>query len=432
MTQRGQSGRLGELGSYNISAAAVVAGIATPQTNFIPMNSPDDHSPPHHPGSPWAGNGSRGPVPVVPLIAIVALLATFLLGVSLWFSLRSTPVHDPDAQPRQVVARGELSQLEQAHISLFQDASPSVVYIATTQLGLGLSMNVTEIPAGTGTGFIWDQEGRIVTNAHVIQNARGIQVTLADSSQWPAVLVGQDLNHDLAVVKINAPRDKLKPIPLGRSSDLQVGQMVLAIGNPFGLDQTLTTGIISGLGRQIRSVGGTLIQNVIQTDAAINPGNSGGPLLDSAGRLIGVNTAIASRSGESAGVGFAVPVDTVNRSVPQLIRTGKVVRPILGIEPFPDPVSARIGRLIDHEGILIKSVPPGTSAARAGLKGTTRFPPLEGLGDLIVAVDGREVTTLEDLYLALDVHEVGDVVTVTIIREGTAEIELNVTLQGLQ
>src|SRR5688572_20773324 len=230
------------------------------------------------------------------------------------------------AEPRAITPRGDLSSDEQSTIELFKRTSPSVVHVTSVDVRRGrLSLNMFEIPQGTGSGFIWDSEGHVVTNFHVIQNGSRAEVTLNDNTVWRASIVGTAPDKDVAVLKIDAPRDKLTKIMVGVSNNLQVGQKVFAIGNPFGLDQTLTTGVISGLGREIQSVTKRPIQGVIQTDAAINPGNSGGPLLDSAGRLIGVNTAIYSPSGAYAGIGFAVPVDIVNRIVPQLVSHGKVV-----------------------------------------------------------------------------------------------------------
>ena len=257
------------------------------------------------------------------VIAIVAWLA---------FETFKPSLHDPDAQPRVVTARGDLASDEISTIELFRNASPSVVYITSIALRRNLfSLNVYEIPQGTGSGFIWDKHGRVVTNYHVISDANRIEVTLADQSTWKGVMVGAAPDQDIAVLQISAPTAKLRPITIGESDDLHVGQKVFAIGNPFGLDQTLTTGIVSALGREISSATGRTIHDVIQTDAAINPGNSGGPLLDSAGRLIGVNTAIYSPSGGSAGVGFAVPVSEVNRVVPQIISNGRIIRPGLGV-----------------------------------------------------------------------------------------------------
>ncbi|MCY2972514.1 MAG: trypsin-like peptidase domain-containing protein, partial [Planctomycetota bacterium] len=241
---------------------------------------------------------------------------------------------------RPIVARGNLAEDEKSTIELYNQSRQGVVNITTlANRKTGINLNIQQMPEGTGSGFVWDDAGHIVTNFHVIQNADAAQITFADQSVFQARLVGYFADKDLAVLKVDAPKGKLKPLPLGRSDDLQVGQKVYAIGNPFGLDQTLTTGIISALGREIDSVNKRPIKNVIQSDAAINPGNSGGPLLDSAGLLIGVNTAIYSTSGVSAGIGFAIPVDEVNRVVPELIKHGKVTKPGLGVTLAPDNMS---------------------------------------------------------------------------------------------
>src|SRR6185369_5769617 len=242
------------------------------------------------------------------------------------------------------VAPGQLNEAERATVELFHNAAPSVVFITSLSVRRSaFRFNLTQIPRGTGSGFIWDDAGHIVTNFHVIQGGDAARVTLADQSTWDAKLVGTAPEKDLAVLKIEAPRDRLRPIPIGTASDLQVGQHVFAIGNPFGLDHTLTTGVISALGREIESAARTPIRDVIQTDAAINPGNSGGPLLDSSGRLIGVNTAIYSPSGSSAGIGFAIPVDVVNRVVPDLIKNGRVPVPGIGIVAADEAAATRIG-----------------------------------------------------------------------------------------
>jgi S1-C subfamily serine protease len=277
------------------------------------------------------------------------------------------------------------------------------------------SLRPVEIPRGTGSGFLWDERGHVVTNFHVVQGSSALRVTLNDQSTWDAELVGTEPRKDLAVLRIDAPRDKLHPLLVGRSVDLQVGQKVFAIGNPFGLDQTLTTGVISALGREIESLAQIPIRDVIQTDAAINPGNSGGPLLDSAGRLIGVNTAIVSPSGTYAGIGFAIPVDTVNWVVPDLVNHGQVQRPSLGVRA----ISARTVRNLDLDGALIVEVVPGSGAAAAGLIGVSRdrYGTVR-LGDLIVEIDGHPVTSSDDLQLALERRREGDRVEVTVLREG--------------
>ncbi|HEX2243720.1 MAG TPA: trypsin-like peptidase domain-containing protein [Gammaproteobacteria bacterium] len=290
------------------------------------------------------------------------------------------------------------------------------------------SLNLYQIPEGTGSGFVWDANGNIITNFHVIQNADAAQVTLADQSIWKARRVGVAPDKDLAVLRIDAPANRLRPIPLGTSKDLQVGQSVFAIGNPFGLDQSLTTGVISALGREIESVTRRPIQGVVQTDAAINPGNSGGPLLDSAGRLIGVNTAIYSPSGASAGIGFAIPVDTVNRIVPELIRSGKVTRPGLGIQTAEEQIAQRLG----VNGVLIVDVSPGSAAAKAGLRPTRRD--ASGrvkLGDVITAVDGEKIQSPNDLFLTLEKYRVGDSVIITLLRDGKS-IQTKITLEALE
>jgi S1-C subfamily serine protease len=352
-----------------------------------------------------------------------------LLGL-VWLlgSRHNRPLHDPNSVPRAVVPRADLAAEEQATIALFRLTSPSVVYITTVALRRDIfNLNLFEIPQGSGSGFIWDEDGHIITNYHVIQDASKAKVTLADQSVWDAKLVGISPSKDLAVLAIEAPRHLLKPLAVGTSHDLLVGQNVFAIGNPFGLDQTLTTGIISALGREIKAENGRTITGVIQTDAAINPGNSGGPLLDSAGRLIGVNTAIYSPSGSSAGIGFAVPVDTVNRVVPQLIRYGRVVRPGLGIRIADDATARRL----HLPGVLIMQNEAGGAAEAAGLQGT-RWDDRGGLilGDIIVGLDSTPVRTSDDLLNALETHQVGDTVQLDIIRDKQRK-RLSITLQAV-
>jgi S1-C subfamily serine protease len=311
-----------------------------------------------------------------------------------------------------------------ATIELFRSASPSVVYITSIALRRNLfSLNVYEIPQGTGSGFIWDKQGRVVTNYHVISDANRIEVTLADRSTWKGVLVGAAPDRDIAVLQISAPSAKLQPILIGDSDGLQVGQKVFAIGNPFGLDQTLTTGIVSALGREIRSATGRTIHDVIQTDAAINPGNSGGPLLDSAGRLIGVNTAIYSPSGGSAGVGFAVPISEVNRVVPQIISKGRVIRPGLGVSL----ANTNLTRELNIEGVLVINVYPGSAADKAGLRGTRQVEEGVVLGDIIRKVNGVTVSDYNELRDELERYQVGESVTLELVRDErsvTAEVLL--------
>ena len=351
--------------------------------------------------------------------ALLGLLAGLFLGAQ---------AAGAPAQPRPVQPRGPLGEDERNNIAVFKAASASTVNITTLALQRDFfSLDVTQVPRGTGSGFVWDERGHVVTNFHVLQNGQAARVTLADQSTWQAALVGVFPDRDLAVLRIDAPREKLKPLAIGTSRDLQVGQRVYAIGNPFGLDQTLTTGIISALNREIESVTNRKIRGVIQTDAAINPGNSGGPLLDSAGRLIGVNTAIFSPSGASAGIGFAIPVDEVNRVVPRLIRDGKMVRPALGIEGAPPQFLAALGL---PKGVAVTGVVAGGAAAAAGLKPFRRATGGRIVpGDIITALGGRPVASFDDLLEALEAHQPGDTVAVTLLREGAGTpVELRIRL----
>eukprot|EP01041_Mallomonas_annulata_P001393 gene1393-2681_t len=316
-----------------------------------------------------------------------------------------------------------LQTAETQLIQLFDQSTSSVVNINTfiSQIN-AYSMNIMEVPQGTGSGFIWDNQGHIVTNYHVIRNANAAKVTLltsdGKSKTYAASVQGVDPDKDIAVLTIDIQdpvvKQSLRPISVGSSFALRVGQAVLAIGNPFGLDHTLTTGIISGLGREVRSPSNRPINNVIQTDAAINPGNSGGPLLDSAGRLIGMNTAIYSPSGGSAGIGFAIPVDTLKYVVDTLIREGKVVRPAIGISYLEGSQARVLG--ID-KGVLVLDVPPGTPGSKAGMKGTTSssYGGIS-LGDIIIGIDDNEISSEADLFKALEKYKVGDTITITVLR----------------
>lgn len=359
------------------------------------------------------------------LITLLSILVVLLVIVQArqWFP----GLYNKTAEPRLVTPRGDLAQDEKSTIELFKQVSPSVVYITSIAVQRNaLSLRPLQIPRGTGSGFVWDENGYIVTNFHVVQGAQAAEVTLADGSTWRATPVGAEPDKDLAVLKIDAPKKNLRPISVGSSFGLEVGQKVFAIGNPFGLDQTLTTGVISGLGREIESVTRRPIQGVIQTDAAINPGNSGGPLLDSAGRLIGINTAIFSPSGAYAGIGFAVPVDAANRIVPQLIRYGKVEKPVLGITIADDNVVRRFG----FEGVLILSVISGGPADEANLLPTRRDARGEiVLGDIIIAIDNKKTSESKDLFRILDSRKIGDTVRLT-VRRPDGEIEVDVKLQA--
>ena len=349
------------------------------------------------------------------LFGLLSILS-FVSAIAVSSAACAQETRHTELSSRPIAARGELTAAETSITALFEEATPSVVYITSVVLRRDFfRFNVMEIPSGTGTGFVWDDRGNIVTNFHVIQDASRAEVTLADGSTWEARLVGYAREKDLAVLQIDAPRSRLQSIRIGTSSDLKVGQSVLAIGNPFGFDQTLTTGIVSALGREIDSTDGVPIRDVIQTDAAINPGNSGGPLLDSAGRLIGVNTAIVSPSGGYAGVGFAIPVDTVNWVVPQLIAHGRVQRPTMGVELASDHIARRSG----IEGAVVTRVFEGSGADRAGLRPVSRD--RRGrvvVGDVIVAVNEDPIRSGGELGLALESFKEGDTVTVTVKREG--------------
>jgi len=346
-------------------------------------------------------------------ILLFSLLAVGLLAG--WCGHALTPSL---AKARAVEPRGPLSEWEQVPIRRFKEAAPSVVYITTTEERSRdfFGIDVVEVPAGSGTGFIWDDQGHVVTNFHVIQGAARAYITLSDGSRHEATYVGGAQDKDLAVLQLAKTPPRLRPIPLGTSADLQVGQAVLAIGNPFGLDQTLTTGVVSALGREIQSATRRRIHGVIQTDAAINPGNSGGPLLDSAGRLIGVNTAIQSPSGASAGIGFAIPVDTVNRVVPQLIARGRLERPDLGFEPVAPRLMERA--FGPRKGVMVGKLVRGGAADRAGLQGVGAEGRRVLPGDLIQAVNGRTVEDWDGLLDAVEALPLGSSVPLDIEREG--------------
>ncbi|MEZ4438118.1 MAG: trypsin-like peptidase domain-containing protein [Polyangiaceae bacterium] len=389
-----------------------------------------------------AGKPSPGSKAATILSAALLALILVNVGVLTWLSGRAkkeglfneqvtsrvppieiiTPAQPPEPLP-EGLSEGELRTIE-----VFRQASPSVVFITTLQFRSdAFRRNVTTIPAGTGSGFIWDEQGHVVTNFHVIKDGNAARVTLADQSTYPATLVGHAADKDIAVLKINAPADKLAPLPRGSSETLHVGQQTLAIGNPFGLDHTLSTGVVSGLEREIESLAGRPIFGVIQTDAAINPGNSGGPLLDSRGRVIGINTAIYSPSGASAGIGFAVPIDPVERFVPQLIEHGRIIRPGLGIS-FDSRLDAQVGT----KGIVVLAVQPGSAAEKAGIRPVKRDPQTGRIviGDIILAIDGIPIQKQKDLFKALDEKVVGDVVKVSVERSGGA-IDVMVTLEAL-
>lgn len=310
-----------------------------------------------------------------------------------------------------------LDREEQGNVNVFRQSSPSVVNISTQRAIVAMrgdiKLNVGRLPTGTGSGFLWDKQGHVVTNYHVVEGSDFVQVKLTDGSEWEAKVLGEAPEFDLAVLKIDAPTEQIRPLTTGRSDNLEVGQKVYAIGNPFGLDQTLTTGIVSGLGREIDSRSGEAIRGVIQTDAAINPGNSGGPLLDSRGRLIGVNTAILSRSGSSAGIGFAVPVNTIRATVPLLINGKMVDRGYLGLTLAPRQIS----RQATDEGVLILSVAEGSPAEEADIQSTKTAEEGETMwGDILISLNGQRITNSESLLVRLQEFHAGDEVLVGIKR----------------
>ena len=356
--------------------------------------------------------------------ALALTFAVVFTGMRQW----PTSVHSKEARPRLVATRGQLMADEEVAIKAFNTVSASVVFITSKQVSHDLfHLHTADVEEDAGSGFVWDPNGYIVTNYHVVRNSESVKIALSDQSIWIAKRVGTDPDKDIAVLKVDAPANLLPPIPIGTSSDLQVGQRVFAIGNPFGYDQTLTAGVVSGLGREITGAGNHPIKGVIQTDAPMNPGNSGGPLLDTAGRVVGMNTAILSPTGAYAGIGFAVPIDCINRIVPMIIRGENVARPNLGITIAPDHLVRRLGL----DGVLILTISPNTSAAKAGLHATERGDTGRVvLGDIITAVDGTPVRTGDDLLRAIDRHKVGDTVQLTILRDGKTR-DLPVTLEPL-
>jgi S1-C subfamily serine protease len=374
---------------------------------------------------PQRGSAAAIVWPLV-LLGIIALILVWR-----FWPHRSAEL-DPQASVRPVTPAGKLADAENSAIALYKSAAPSVVHVTCLQvLRDRFSLNLQQIPKGIGSGFVWDKGGHIVTNYHVIESASAVRVTLADHSSYKVQRVAGDPNMDVAVLWIAAPKDRLKPITVGDSHSLQVGQWAFAIGNPFGLDQSLAPGFVSALGREIKSVGGRPIKGVIQTTAPINPGNSGGPLLDSSGRLIGVNTAILSESGAWAGIGFAIPVDEVNRVVTQLIQHGKVVRAGLGIVPAPDELARQ---LRVQQGVLVLDVYRNGAAAQAGLRPTYEKEGEVYLGDVILKINNEPVRNSKDLYAKLQQYEVGQEATLVIRRTDpeTGEsrvLNVKVTLQ---
>jgi S1-C subfamily serine protease len=327
-----------------------------------------------------------------------------------------------DKKPADEAVLASLEPEERKRIAVFETVSPSVVFIKNSSLQWDIfSLDVYAIPTGAGSGFVWDKRGHIITNFHVVYGSDRIEVAFADQKSYEAKVVGISPDHDLAVLKINAPAAELTPIALGSSDNLLIGQKTMVIGNPFGLDHSLSTGVVSALGRSISALTGRKIGNMIQTDAPINPGNSGGPLLDSSGKLIGVTAAIFSPSGAYAGVGFAIPVDTVKRIVPQLIEFGRVKRLGIGVTLVPDAIREHIGL----SGALVLEIIPESPAELAGLQGTRRnFLGSVLLGDLIITIDGKKVETNDDLLtIAEENHQAGDKVVIEFVRDGVVRKE---------
>lgn len=320
--------------------------------------------------------------------------------------------------PRPVAPRGDLVPNERLAADIYSNVSPSVAYIFARRGG-----EQAGGASGAGSGFVWDRDGHVVTNNHVVEGATEVGVVFGEGNAIPARVVGTAPWADIAVLRLSTVPTGLQPITIGRSADLLVGQTVYAIGNPFGLQRTLTQGIISALERRLPTEGGREISGVIQTDAAINPGNSGGPLVDSAGRLIGINTAIIAPTGSFAGIGFSVPVDTVNRIVPQIIRNGRAELPGIGIQALPEEVAARIG----VSGVIVQGVVPGSSAAQAGLQGVDRS---GRIGDVIVSVDGLPVRNLADLAAGLEKVGIGNMARLQ-VRRGTSTTTVDVRVQDI-
>ncbi|EYF01971.1 S1C family serine protease [Chondromyces apiculatus] len=334
-----------------------------------------------------------------------------------------------DVPPVPPPSPGARIEDERNTIGVFREVASSTVFVTQKrQVVDRYSGTAVDVPAGSGSGFVWDQEGHIVTNFHVIEGAQALTVTLQGDKAFPARVVGVEPRKDIAVLKIEAAREELKPIRVAPSREpLEVGQKTIAIGNPFGLDHTLTTGVVSAIGRQVDGIGGVTIRDMIQTDAAINPGNSGGPLLDSSGQLIGMNTMIYSKTGSSAGIGFAVPAATIARIVPQLVKTGRVEQVGLGIHLDP---SQRLERRLRLRGVIVTAVMPGGAAEKAGLQGLTETDRGLALGDVIVGIDGAPIEDYDGLYNALDGKKVGDKAKVDVVR-GRDKRSVEVDLQAL-
>ena len=341
-------------------------------------------------------------------------------------SVAPLPSPPSSAPPVPGLSPGSRTEDEHNTIAVFRAVAPSTVFVTQTRVVVDFLGAAQEVPAGSGSGFVWDPEGHVVTNFHVVERARSLTVTFQDQKTFDATVVGVEPHKDIAVLKVNAPRELLKPIAVASHIALEVGQKTVAIGNPFGLDHTLTTGVISALGRQMQGVGGVTIRDMIQTDAAINPGNSGGPLLDSAGLLIGMNTMIYSKSGAYAGIGFAVPASTIARIVPEIIAKGHAEQ--LGLPLQIDPLG-RLERRFHLRGVVVLAVAEGGAAERAGMVGIKQTAEGLAIGDVIVGVEDQKVDDYDDLYNALDQRHAGDKVTIKVARRGeVARVPMEVTV----
>ena len=342
----------------------------------------------------------------------------------------AAPLTTASATPAPVppLAPGARIEDERNTIGVFRSVAQSTVFVTQTRVVEDyLAGTLQEVPAGSGSGFVWDDQGTIVTNFHVVEGARTVTVTFHDQQTFEAKVIGLEPRKDIAVLKVDTPPKLRVPVRVAKAEELEVGQKAIAIGNPFGLDHTLTTGVISALGRQVQGAGGVSIRDMIQTDAAINPGNSGGPLLDSSGQLIGMNTMIYSKTGASAGIGFAVPISTISRIVPQILKTGHAEQ--VGIGVGVDPLQ-KLERRLGLEGVIVLHVPDGGAASAAGLKGLTRTRRGIALGDVIIGIDAVRVVHFDDLYTALDQHKPDDTVKLTLMR-GDAPVTITITLATL-
>jgi S1-C subfamily serine protease len=384
----------------------------------------------------------------------VAFLSSVITAAMVYVVLEWRPLRSDSSRPPDVsfaapngsgttvpLAGDSFSEEERNNIAVYQKYSRGVVNITTTALGYDFFFRPVPMESGTGSGAIIDDKGHIVTNFHVVRDAQRLEVTLPDKTKHDADFVGADPNNDLAVIKIKIPPGQVTPIPLGTSKGLQVGQKVLAIGNPYGLERTLTTGIISSLGRSIQAENGRIIEDIIQTDAAINPGNSGGPLLNSQGQIIGINTAILSPGANagSIGIGFAIPADTVRRITSELITTGYVRHPWLGITSrdvialMDYPWMPGVLRLGTESGLMVVDVQQNGPAARGGIRGASQevivgFRRLPVGGDIILAIEGKTVNSFQELATEIDRYKTGDKVNLTILR-GNRRLNVPIALQ---